>query len=53
MSSVEVAEVTPDGVRLEVHGVSDPNRTVMGGEEALLREHSHAALRKAGLLEAE
>ena len=52
VSSVDVAEVTAEGVRVEVHGVSDPERTVMGGEEAILRERSHQALRDAGLLEA-
>jgi small-conductance mechanosensitive channel len=50
LSAIDVAEVTPEGVRIEVHGVSDPERTVMGGEEALLRERAVAALRDAGLL---
>jgi hypothetical protein len=50
LSSVDVAEVTTDGVRLELHGAADPTRTVMGGEEAALRESAHAALREAGLL---
>ena len=53
VTSVEVAEITPDGVRFEVHGASDPARTVMGDEEAALREGSHAALREAGVLDAE
>jgi len=52
VSSVDVSEITPDGVRIEIHGASDPQRTVMGGEEAALRERSHEALRAAGLLEA-
>jgi small-conductance mechanosensitive channel len=52
VSSVEIAEVSPDGVRIEIHGASDPARTVMAGEEAVLRERSHRALREAGLLEA-
>jgi small-conductance mechanosensitive channel len=52
VSSVDVAEVTPDGVRIEVAGASDPERTVMSGEEATLRERSQAALRAAGVLEA-
>jgi small-conductance mechanosensitive channel len=52
LSSIDVAEITPDGVRLEVHGRSDPARTVMEGEEAVLREHTHEALRDAGLLHA-
>jgi small-conductance mechanosensitive channel len=50
VSSVDVAEITSDGVRIEVHGASDPTRTVMEGEEAVLRERSHEALREAGLL---
>ncbi len=52
VSSIDVAETTTDGVRLEVHGISDPERTVLGGEEATLRENAHKALRDAGLLEA-
>jgi small-conductance mechanosensitive channel len=52
VSAVDVAEVTPDGVRIEVHGASDPARTVMAGEEAALRERAQAALRDAGLLAA-
>jgi small-conductance mechanosensitive channel len=51
VSSVDVAEVTPEGVRIDVHGASDPARTVMAGEEAVLRERSHQALLAAGLLE--
>jgi small-conductance mechanosensitive channel len=50
VSSVDVAEVTPDGVRIEIHGASDPNRTVIAGEEAALRENSHQALLAAGLI---
>ncbi len=53
VSSVDIAEITPEGVRLEVHGRSDPARTVMEGEEAALRERSHEALREAGLLHAD
>ena len=52
VSSVEMAEITPEGVRIVVHGASDPERTVMGGEEAVLRERAQAALRDAGLLAA-
>jgi small-conductance mechanosensitive channel len=52
VSSVEMAEITPEGVRIVVHGASDPERTVMGGEEAALRERAQAALRDAGLLAA-
>jgi small-conductance mechanosensitive channel len=50
VSSVDVAEMTPEGVRIEVHGASDPQRTVIVGEEAALRERSHKALQAAGLL---
>lgn len=50
VNSVDVAEVTPDGVRIEVHGASDPERTVMAGEEAALRERAQQALVGAGLL---
>jgi len=52
VSSVEMAEITTEGVRIVVHGASDPERTVMGAEEAALRERAHAALRDAGLLAA-
>jgi small-conductance mechanosensitive channel len=50
VSSVDVAEVTPEGVRIEVHGASDPERTVIVGEEAALRQRAHEALLAAGLL---
>lgn len=50
VSAVDVAEITPEGVRIEVHGASDPARTMMVGEEAVLRERSHRALLAAGLL---
>jgi hypothetical protein len=52
VSSVEMAEITPEGVRIVVHGASDPERTVIRGEEAALRERAQAALRDAGLLAA-
>ncbi len=52
VSSVDVAETTPDGIRIEVHGASDPERTVIVGEEAVLRERSQRALKAAGLLDA-
>lgn len=48
--SVEIAEMTPEGVRIEVHGRRDPERTKTGAEEALLRERAHEALRGAGVL---
>lgn len=50
-SQVDVAEITPDGVRLEVHGPRRPGGTRASGEEAALRERAHRALREAGVLE--
>jgi len=49
-SSVEVAEATPDGVRLDVHGPLRAGGTRAPGEEAALRERALRALREAGLL---
>jgi small-conductance mechanosensitive channel len=51
-SSVGIAEITADGVRMEIKGKRDPTRTVMAEEEAALREHAHEVLREAGLLHA-
>jgi hypothetical protein len=48
---VSVAEITAEGVRLEVEGPRGAERTLAGGEEAALREKAHEALREAGLLE--
>jgi small-conductance mechanosensitive channel len=53
LSSITVAEITADGVRIEVQGKRDPTRTVPTGEEAALRERAHEALREAGVLAAE
>lgn len=50
IATIEVAEITADGVRVEVHGRRDPERTKTGAEEALLRERAHEALRGAGVL---
>ena len=50
LSAINVAEITAEGVRVEVQGPSDPSRTVMAGEEAVLREKAHEALREAGVL---
>ncbi len=50
LSEISVAEITPEGVRLELQGKRDPTRTVMTGEEAALRERAHELLREAGLL---
>jgi small-conductance mechanosensitive channel len=48
--SIEVAEMTAEGVRIEVHGRRDPERTKTGAEEAQLRERAHEVLRGAGVL---
>ena len=50
-SSVSVAEITAEGVRLEVEGPRGAERTQAGDEEAALREKAHEALKEAGLLE--
>jgi hypothetical protein len=50
VSSVTVAEVTADGVRMELHGPGGADRTHAGDEEAALRESAHEALRVAGVL---
>ncbi len=50
IATIDVAEITADGVRLEVHGRRDPARTKTGAEEAKLRERAHEALRAAGVL---
>ena len=49
-SQVDVAEITPDGVRIEVHGPRRPGGTRASGEEAALRERAQRALREAGVL---
>ena len=51
-SQIDVAEVTPDGVRLEIHGPQRPGGTRAAGEEAALRERAQRALREAGVLQA-
>jgi small-conductance mechanosensitive channel len=48
---VTVAEMTPEGVRVELKGPREKERTQVGDEEAQLRESAHEALRKAGLLD--
>ena len=49
-SQVDVAELTTDGVRIEVHGPRRPGGTRASGEEAALRERAQRALREAGVL---
>jgi small-conductance mechanosensitive channel len=50
-TEISVAEITADGVRLELKGSRDRERTQVGDEESDLREHAQQALRTAGLLE--
>jgi len=50
-TEISVAEITPEGVRLELKGSRDRERTQVGDEESDLREHAQQALRVAGLLE--
>jgi small-conductance mechanosensitive channel len=50
-AEVTIAEMTPQGVRIEIQGPRDRERTQVGDEEAELRESAHEALRKAGLLD--
>jgi small-conductance mechanosensitive channel len=52
LSNISVAEITAEGVRLELQGKRDPTRTVATDEEAALRERAHELLREAGLLAA-
>lgn len=52
-ADVSIAEMTPEGVRIEIKGPRDHERTQVGDEEAHLRESAHDALREAGLLEGE
>jgi small-conductance mechanosensitive channel len=50
-AEVTVVEMTPAGVRIELKGPRDPERTQVGDEEAQLRESAHQALREAGVLD--
>ena len=50
-AEVTIAETTPQGVRIELKGPRDHERTQVGDEEAQLRESAHRALREAGLLD--
>ncbi|MDQ3729241.1 MAG: mechanosensitive ion channel family protein [Actinomycetota bacterium] len=49
-SDIETAEITPEGVRLVVHGPHGTARTSVSGEEAALRERAHQLLMSAGVL---
>jgi small-conductance mechanosensitive channel len=50
-AEVSVAEITPDGVRIELKGPRDHERTQVGDEESRLRESAQEALRAAGILD--
>ena len=50
LSQVDVAEITPEGIRLEIHGPRRAGGTRAAGEEAALRERALRSLRQAGLL---
>jgi small-conductance mechanosensitive channel len=50
-AEVTIAEITPQGVRLELKGPRDHERTQVGDEESALRASAQDALRRAGLLE--
>ena len=52
-TEISVAEITPEGIRLELKGARDRERMQVGDEESDLREHAQQALRAAGLLEEE
>jgi small-conductance mechanosensitive channel len=51
VATIEVAETTPEGIRLDVGTGRQAGRTRTGDEEAALREHALKALGKAGLME--
>jgi small-conductance mechanosensitive channel len=50
VSAITVAEMTADGVRIEVAGPGGADRTRGGDEEGVLRESAHEALRGAGVI---
>jgi small-conductance mechanosensitive channel len=49
-SGIELTEITPEGVKLVVHGPRSVGGTAVGGEEAALRERAHQLLVEAGIL---
>lgn len=50
-AEIELAEITPDGLRLDLSAPSGGvGATAAGGEDAALRERAHQALVRAGLL---
>jgi small-conductance mechanosensitive channel len=52
-SHIEVAEITPEGVRLAISGPHGSARTAVTGEESALRERAHQLLLRAGVLATE
>jgi hypothetical protein len=51
--SVDVAEWTTDGIRLEVKLAAQAHATRAGGEESALRKRTQRILHEAGLLQSE
>lgn len=49
-SQIDVAEMTLEGIKIEIHGPRRPGGTRASGEEAALRERAQRALREAGVL---
>jgi small-conductance mechanosensitive channel len=47
---VQVADWTPDGIKVEIRVTPEGDRTMAGDEEAVLRERAQKALQGAGLL---
>jgi small-conductance mechanosensitive channel len=52
-SAIELAESTPEGLKLVVRGPRGVERTAVAGEEAALRERGHQLLLAAGVLDGE
>jgi small-conductance mechanosensitive channel len=50
-ANVSVAEITVEGIRLEISTAREAGRTRTGDEEAALRERAQRALREANLLQ--
>jgi hypothetical protein len=51
VATIEVAETSPEGIRLDVGTARQAGRTRTGDEEAALREHALKTLGEAGLME--
>lgn len=50
-SQIDIAEVTQEGVRIDIYGPRRHGGTAAGGEESALRERAQNLLREAGVLE--